>query len=122
MNCYAANRTWSDRFLPEIKTIVGARLLQTAPDAIDWNQATDLLMLDGKDLRIAARVRRYGYASQYPYIRIRRELNLGLTMHCLAMREFHLPQTNSLDLLVRRLARCECSKQRHMRIHVERGK
>ena len=67
MNCYTTNRTWSDRFLPEIKSIVGARLLQTAPDAIDWKQATDLLMLDGKDLRIAARVRRHGYASQYPF-------------------------------------------------------
>lgn len=64
---YQMNRQWSDQFLPEIRRIVGAQLLQIAPDYLDQNHATDLMMLDGRDLRVAARVRRPGYASRYPY-------------------------------------------------------
>lgn len=64
---YAINRRWSDTFLPEIKRIVGAHLLKTATDLLDMKQATDLLMLDAKDMRIAARVRRPGYSATYPY-------------------------------------------------------
>ncbi len=67
MNCYANNRRWSDQFLPDIKRIVGAHLLETAPDPLDHFQATDLLMLDARDMRIAARVRRPGYAQRYPH-------------------------------------------------------
>ncbi|MEM1156002.1 MAG: hypothetical protein AAGI44_17845 [Pseudomonadota bacterium] len=66
MNCYSVNRSWSDRFLPEIKRIVGAHLLRAAPDPNDWHEATDLMMLDAKDIRIAARIRRPGYAERYP--------------------------------------------------------
>lgn len=64
---YDINRRWSDRYLPQIKSIVGAHLLRDAPDVLDMKQATDLLMLDAKDMRIAARVRRPGYAERYPY-------------------------------------------------------
>ena len=64
---YAIHRPWSDRFLPEIRRLVGAHLLDVAPDANDWREATDLMMLDAKDLRIAARVRRPGYAERYPF-------------------------------------------------------
>jgi hypothetical protein len=64
---YEQNRSWSDQFIPQIKNIVGSHLLQAAPDALDMCQATDLLMLDGKDLRIAARVRRPGYAERFPH-------------------------------------------------------
>ncbi|MDQ7264070.1 hypothetical protein NM680_19960 [Paracoccus sp. PS-1] len=64
---YSINRHWSDRFIPEIRRIVGAHLLRVAPDYLDTRHATDLLMLDGRDMRIAARVRRHGYAGRYPY-------------------------------------------------------
>ena len=64
---YDINRQWSDRFLPQIKHIVGAHLLEAAPDPLDMLQATDLLMLDARDMRIAARIRRPGYASRYPH-------------------------------------------------------
>lgn len=64
---YSVNRHWSDRFIPEIRRIVGAHLLSIAPDHMDMRQATDLLMLDGRDVRIAARVRRHGYAGKFPY-------------------------------------------------------
>lgn len=64
---YNINRAWSDRYLPQIKSIVGAHLLAAAPDSLDMRRATDLLMLDARDMRIAARVRRPGYAGRYPH-------------------------------------------------------
>ena len=64
---YDINRQWSDQFIPQIKSIVGSHLLQAAPDMLDMTQATDLVMLDARDMRIAARVRRPGYADRYPY-------------------------------------------------------
>ena len=64
---YNFNRQWSDRFIPEIKSIVGAHLLSIAPDDQDMRHATDLMMLDAKDVRVAARVRRPGYAERFPY-------------------------------------------------------
>lgn len=67
MNCYTNNRSWSDRFLPQIKQLVGGYLLETAADPFDHNHATDLMMLDARDMRVAARVRRPGYASRYPH-------------------------------------------------------
>ena len=67
MNCYTNNRNWSDRFLPEIKQLIGSYLLETAADPFDHIQATDLMMLDARDMRVAARVRRPGYAQRYPY-------------------------------------------------------
>lgn len=67
MNVYDANRAWSDRFLPDIKRLVGTHLLQAAPDRLDWFEATDLVMLDARDARIAARVRRPGYAERFPH-------------------------------------------------------
>ncbi|MBS9719046.1 hypothetical protein ACFFUT_09605 [Pseudohalocynthiibacter aestuariivivens] len=67
MNCYSINRRWFDRFLPEIKQIVGAQLLREAPDEQDWHNATDLMLFDARDIRVAARVRRPGYVHRYPY-------------------------------------------------------
>lgn len=67
MNMYDQNRSWSDQFLPDVKRIVGQHLLTEAPNALDWHQATDLLTLDARDTRIAARIRRAGYAEQYPH-------------------------------------------------------
>lgn len=67
MNVYDRNRAWSDQFLPEIKRIVGEHLLEAAPDRLDWYEATDLVLLDAKDARVAARVRRPGYSARYPH-------------------------------------------------------
>lgn len=52
---YTENRAWSDTYLPDVKRIVGSHLLSAAPDDIDMQQATDLLMLDARDMRVAAR-------------------------------------------------------------------
>lgn len=67
MNCYTVHRNWSDKFLPEIKDLVGRHLLETAADPFDQIQATDLMMLEARDMRVAARVRRPGYALRYPH-------------------------------------------------------
>lgn len=46
---------------------MGGHLLETAPDPFDHFQATDLVFLDARDMRIAARVRRPGYANRLPH-------------------------------------------------------
>jgi len=75
MPSYAADRSWSDGFIPEIKRIVGPRLLEPSALWQDAKEATDLIVLTARDMRIAARVRRPGY-SQYAHeftIRERRD-------------------------------------------------
>lgn len=64
---YSLDRKWSDRFIPEIKRIVGPHLLSETPLEIDAKEAADLMVFTGRDLRIAARVRREGYAERYPF-------------------------------------------------------
>lgn len=67
MSEYDKDREWSDRFIPAIKRIVGPMLLQAAPELEDQKHATDLMVFVARDLRIAARVRRFGYADTYPW-------------------------------------------------------
>lgn len=75
---YGVNRQWSDAFIPQIKQIVGEHLLKPAPLEEDIRQATDLLVFHARDMRIAARIRRPGYAEKYPYeITIRSRLDGG---------------------------------------------
>lgn len=66
MTDYEINRAWSDRFLPKVKRQIGAHILMVAPDDIDQKLATDLMMLDARDTRVAVRIRRPGYHSRYP--------------------------------------------------------
>ena len=64
---YQTDRKWSDHFIPTIKQIVGPFLLEPSSLELDMVQATDLMVLVGRDIRIAARVRRPGYSERYPY-------------------------------------------------------
>lgn len=76
MAAYESDRRWSDKFIPAIKQIVGPRLLSVTPDEIDCKQAADLMVFTARDMKIAARVRRPGFADKYPYeftIRARRD-------------------------------------------------
>lgn len=66
MSSYQVNREWSNRFLQTIRTIVGPQLLVPAPLEVDQKEATDLIVLRARDMRIACRVRRPGYADDYP--------------------------------------------------------
>lgn len=75
---YGVNRTWSDTFLPDIKRIVGPYLLVRSPKEIDCTQAADLIVMRARDMTIAARIRRFGYAGKYPYdFTIRSSLDSG---------------------------------------------
>lgn len=67
MSAYRTDRVWSDRFIPSIKNIVGPRLLEPSSIEQDCREATDLLVLKARDMRIAARMRRPGYATAYPF-------------------------------------------------------
>lgn len=66
MSSYQENRQWSDTMIPQIKQIVGPYLLGVADFEHDTKQATDLMILTARDMRIAARVRRPGFADRYP--------------------------------------------------------
>lgn len=73
---YQEDRCWSDQFIPDIQRKVGPHLLVAAPFEIDAHQATDLIVLRARDMMVAARIRRPGYADRYLYeftIRSRRE-------------------------------------------------
>jgi hypothetical protein len=73
---YRTDRDWSDLMIPQIKQIVGPHLIQESNLEADIQQATDLMILSGRDIRIAARVRRPGYLPRFKYdftIRSRRE-------------------------------------------------
>jgi hypothetical protein len=63
---YATDREWSDRYLPRVRASVGPLLLVPAPLERDREEATDLIVLRARDMTIAVRLRRPGFAGQYP--------------------------------------------------------
>jgi hypothetical protein len=62
---YAADRAFSDVFLPTIRQIVGPLLLVPTSVEVDRNEATDLIVLKARDMRIACRIRKRGYAVSF---------------------------------------------------------
>lgn len=64
---YETDRAWSDGFIPHIREIVGPLLLVPSPLDVDTQQATDLIVMRARDMMIACRVRRAGYAERYPW-------------------------------------------------------
>lgn len=67
MSAFRRDFEWQMQFLPAIRHIVGPLLLQEAPLDLDMKEATDLLVLRARDMRIGCRMRRQGYADRYPY-------------------------------------------------------
>ena len=67
MNEFRRDYDWQMRFLPAIKNLVGPRLIEPAPFEIDTKEATDMLVLTARDMRVGCRVRRAGYADRYPW-------------------------------------------------------
>jgi hypothetical protein len=63
---YDEDREWSDRYITAVGEIVGPYLLVPAPVERDRKEATDLIVIKARDMTIAARVRRSGYAEKYP--------------------------------------------------------
>lgn len=65
VNNWQGDKRWSDRFLPEIKSIIGAHLIGEPPMEEDAERNTDLMVLKMDAVRIACRVRRPGYRAAY---------------------------------------------------------
>jgi len=63
---YEFDRQWSDKFVPEVCKIVGPLALQPARYERDVKEASDLTGIKGRDIAVAARIRRHGYAVRYP--------------------------------------------------------
>ncbi len=61
MPSYNKDRRWSDRFIPEIKRIVGPYLLEESSFEVDTQQASDLVVMRANGLTVACRVRRPEY-------------------------------------------------------------
>lgn len=59
------DKRWSDRFIPEIKSILGIHLIGEPPVEEDQERNTDLMVLRMEVLRIGCRIRRPGYLEQY---------------------------------------------------------
>lgn len=66
MGTYPTDREWSDEFLDEIRYIAGPCLLVPATPTLDREQLADLMILQLRVGSLACRVRRYGFADEYP--------------------------------------------------------
>jgi hypothetical protein len=65
MSDWKVEKNWSDRFLPEIKMILGLYLIGEPPVEEDAERNTDLMVLKLDAVRIACRVRRNSYLKNY---------------------------------------------------------
>lgn len=65
MNDWENDKRWSDRFLPEIKAILGRFLIKEASREEDAERNTDLVVLKMDSVRIACRIRRNAYLGSY---------------------------------------------------------
>jgi hypothetical protein len=66
MNGYEHDRAFSDGYIPELRRIIGPHLLVPSSLEQDRHAAADLVVLRARDLTAACRIRRPGYADQYP--------------------------------------------------------
>jgi hypothetical protein len=60
---YNKDRAWSDKFIPEIKSIIGSVLITVSSPTEDAIHNTDLIVLTLAPYRIACRIRRHRYIS-----------------------------------------------------------
>lgn len=65
MGNWKQDKRWSDKFLKEIKGILGENLIGEPPIEEDMEHNTDLMVLKMDAVRIGCRVRRYGYFENY---------------------------------------------------------
>lgn len=64
MNTYNANKAWSDKFLGQMKAIIGINFIGEIKDE-DCKRNTDLIVLKLDATRFACRVRRLKYYGKY---------------------------------------------------------
>ena len=62
---WRSGKQWSDRFLPEIKSILGQHLIAEPPIEEDAERNTDLMVLRLDAVRIGCRIRRHEYLAPY---------------------------------------------------------
>ena len=65
MRAWQLDKRWADRFLPEIKRILGEHLIGEPPEEEDQEHNTDLMVLKMDAVRVACRVRRNQYIDRY---------------------------------------------------------
>ena len=63
---WKSRKDWSDRFLPEIKQVLGRYLIGEPPVEEDAQRNTDLIVLKMEPVRIACRVRRHKFFLSCP--------------------------------------------------------
>lgn len=61
MTTWQHDKRWADRFVSEIKRILGEHLIADASVEDDQHRATDLIVMSKGKLRIGCRVRRFKY-------------------------------------------------------------
>ena len=59
------DKRWSDKFLPEIKSVLGTYLIAEPPMEEDAERNTDLMVLRLDAVRIGCRIRKHQYLAQY---------------------------------------------------------
>ena len=77
MSHWKDEKRWSDRFLPEIKRILGEHLIGEPPVEEDAERNTDLMVLRLDAVRIGCRVRRYEQIAYCNEFTIRSKLASG---------------------------------------------
>ena len=65
MSNWKDDKRWSDRFLQQIKGILGVNLIGEPPAEEDAERNTDLMVLRMDAVRIGCRVRKHNYLSRY---------------------------------------------------------
>ena len=67
MKGWEKDKNWSDRFVIQIKRILGEHLIGPAPEEEDNERNTDLIVLKMEPVRIACRIRRNEYREKYEH-------------------------------------------------------
>lgn len=65
MSNWREEKMWSDRFIPEIKGLLGGYLIGEPAHEEDALRNTDLIVLKLETVRVACRVRRFKYLARY---------------------------------------------------------
>jgi hypothetical protein len=65
MNGWEKDKRWSDKFLPEIKRVLGEHLIAEPPIEEDQKRNTDLIVLRMDAVRVACRVRKNVFLQNY---------------------------------------------------------
>ena len=65
MTDWQQNKQWSDRFLPEIKRILGEHLIAEPPVEEDMEHNSDLMTLRLDTVRVSCRVRKFEYLAPF---------------------------------------------------------